>query len=56
LPRWGLSTKPNVKYEGEWLNGKKHGNGKLEWGNGDTYEGSFVDDMRVRISNTFDLM
>jgi hypothetical protein len=27
------------KYEGEWENGKKHGNGVFYWSNGNKYEG-----------------
>jgi len=30
-------------YEGDFVNGKKHGKGKYTWSNGDMYEGDFVD-------------
>jgi hypothetical protein len=33
-------------YDGESLNGKRHGQGKATYGNGDTYEGSWVSDAR----------
>lgn len=34
------------RYEGEFLNGFKHGRGKYTWGNGEYYEGSFYKDFR----------
>jgi hypothetical protein len=42
------SSKPTAvtpdggRYYGELLNGKLHGRGRLEWANGDHYEGTFV--------------
>ena len=30
-----------MEYSGEWLNGKKHGQGKLTYANGHRYEGEF---------------
>jgi hypothetical protein len=33
-------------YEGEWLNDKKNGKGKLFYEDGDYYEGNFVNDKR----------
>lgn len=33
-------------YEGEILNGKRHGRGKYTWANGDTYEGEWKDGKR----------
>jgi hypothetical protein len=32
--------------EGEWVDYKKHGKGKLTWANGDVYEGERVDDRK----------
>jgi len=38
----GLFTWPNgKKYEGEFLNDKRHGFGKFYWPDGRTYEGEF---------------
>ncbi len=34
-------------YEGDTLNGKKHGKGVYTWADGDRYEGDFVDDKRM---------
>ncbi|KAM3876348.1 ankyrin repeat and MYND domain-containing protein 1 [Diretmus argenteus] len=34
------------KYEGEFVNGLKHGRGKYTWENGESYEGSFYKDYR----------
>ncbi|KAM4629235.1 ankyrin repeat and MYND domain-containing protein 1 [Polymixia lowei] len=34
------------KYEGQFLNGLKHGTGKFTWENGEYYEGSFYKDYR----------
>ena len=31
-------------YQGDWLDGKKHGHGTMIWPNGDRYEGDWVDD------------
>lgn len=31
-------------YEGEWVNGKAHGKGKLIHADGDIYEGDWVND------------
>ena len=31
-------------YEGEFLNGKRHGQGKMEFYNGDKYVGPYEDD------------
>ena len=33
--------KDNSEYDGMWKNGKYHGFGKLQYENGDTYEGEF---------------
>ena len=30
-------------YDGEWLDGKKHGRGKQVWPNGDVYDGQWLD-------------
>ena len=30
------------KYEGGWLNDKRHGQGKYTWADGDFYEGEWV--------------
>lgn len=32
------------RYEGNYINGKKHGNGRFFWANGSTYRGQFVYD------------
>ena len=34
-------------YEGEWKKGKKSGQGKLVWKNGQVYEGGFENDQRI---------
>ena len=34
------------EYEGEWLNDKKNGKGKLFYEDGDYYDGHFVNDKR----------
>ena len=31
------------RYDGEWLNGKRHGNGKLIFADGGQFEGKFTD-------------
>jgi hypothetical protein len=31
-------------YEGEWLNGKRDGNGKYVWPDGSYYEGDWISD------------
>eukprot|EP00435_Cladocopium_sp_Y103_P076141 s2_g78.t1 len=36
-------TNPYFIYEGEWLNGKKHGQGRLSFGADGFYEGSFAE-------------
>lgn len=36
-------TNPYFIYEGEWLNGKKHGQGRLSFGSDGFYEGSFAE-------------
>ena len=33
-------------YEGEWINNKKNGRGKLFYEDGDYYDGNFVNDKR----------
>lgn len=40
----GQYTSKVFKYQGEFLDGLKHGSGKYEWENGDRYEGTFADD------------
>ncbi len=40
----GQYTSKVFKYQGEFLDGLKHGTGKYEWENGDRYEGTFADD------------
>jgi hypothetical protein len=34
------------KYTGMWAYGKFNGNGRLEWDNGDIYEGSYRNDKK----------
>lgn len=34
------------RYDGFWLNGKRHGQGRMIYENGDIYEGQWVDDMK----------
>lgn len=36
-------SNPYFKYEGEWVNGYKHGNGTLKFADGGYYEGEFID-------------
>ena len=36
----------NIKYEGEFIDGKYSGNGKLIYDNGNYYEGQFIDGLR----------
>ena len=38
-------VKENI-YEGEWLDGKRSGQGKMIYVNGDVYEGLFKDDKK----------
>ena len=33
-------------YEGDWLNNKMHGNGKMVWSDGRVYEGEFFEDKK----------
>ncbi len=40
----GQYTSKSFKYEGEFQDGLKQGQGKYQWENGDRYEGSFADD------------
>jgi hypothetical protein len=35
------------KYDGEVMNGKRHGRGVFTWANGDKYEGDFVEGKRT---------
>ena len=46
LEGYGIKTASDGKYtyEGEFVNGKYEGNGKLTYTNGDYYEGTFVND------------
>ena len=37
----------NGVYEGQLVNGKRHGKGKFTWTGGDVYEGDWVDDQRI---------
>lgn len=39
------SSGKESRYEGEYLDGKKHGHGKVMWSNGDSYEGQFENDV-----------
>jgi len=41
------SAPPHLKYTGKIVNGLRHGNGKAEWANGNTYEGDFVGGKRT---------
>jgi len=43
-----LTSEPfdGKKYEGEWKDGKKHGQGTLTWANGSKYEGEWKDGKR----------
>lgn len=34
------------RYEGEYQNDKKHGNGEFYWQSGNTYKGSYLNDER----------
>ena len=34
------------RYDGYWLNGKKHGQGRMIYSNGDIYEGQWIDDLK----------
>lgn len=36
----------NDQYDGSWSNGRKHGNGKYKFANGDYYEGYFDKGLR----------
>ena len=36
----------NELIEGEWKDNKRHGNGHMEYANGDTYTGDWVNDKR----------
>lgn len=38
----GSETSEGYTYAGQFLNGKKHGNGKVEWKDGTWYEGGFA--------------
>ena len=36
----------NIKYEGDWINDKKEGNGKYIWEDGNYYIGQFKNGLR----------
>ena len=38
--------KNNKIYEGDWVNDKRDGNGKMIYANGDSYEGDWLNDKR----------
>ena len=48
----GIFVSVNKKYEGEWENNKKHGNGKMEWTNGNKYEGQYVKDKNTELEHS----
>ena len=39
-----MKYKNNDEYDGDWLEGKKHGNGTQSSGKGDKYIGEFLND------------
>ena len=40
---WGNLNRARLSYEGEWLNGLPHGNGKLVFQDGTIYVGEFFE-------------
>jgi hypothetical protein len=43
----GTYQDANGKYEGEWRDGRPSGKGKIEYANGESYQGDFVDGIRA---------
>lgn len=41
------------RYEGEWLNDKRNGRGKLWYTQGDVYDGEWIDDQRSGLGVLF---
>ena len=42
------------KYDGEWMNDLKQGDGKYVWKNGSRYEGEWLDDLMDGLGTYFD--
>jgi len=40
-----MNNETDERYEGEWLNDKRHGHGKITWDNERRHEGEFVNGM-----------
>ena len=42
---WGALLGRWARYDGEWVDHKRHGRGEYFFANGDHYDGEWVDDM-----------
>ncbi|MYM64780.1 protein kinase [Pseudomaricurvus sp. HS19] len=43
----GVSTYSDGVYRGQWMNGKRHGEGRFDWNNGQSYDGDWRADVRT---------
>ena len=41
-------------YEGEWVGGQRHGEGRMVYGNGDIYTGEFANGVRDGLGTLFE--
>jgi hypothetical protein len=47
--QWFMNGKATDRFEGEYLNGRRHGRGVFSWANGDRYEGGYSEDNRAGV-------
>jgi hypothetical protein len=41
-----MTSRDKGRYEGDWLNDQRHGNGRQEFPSGDVYDGDWIKDAR----------
>ena len=49
-----MTYSDGAKYEGDWKDGKRHGQGTLTWTNGNMYEGEWKDNKKHGKGTTSD--